>query len=292
MPLPKGWRVGASSKSMEARVAGRAFDVTLVVYGGDVPLLGGRIAGALAEAEQRRGVVVNKAFVEGAGELEPETRLTLMPGEEFPVVAIVWDNPRIDPVPKIFVPGSSIPELTNSASAAFYLANDTSPQDMAEWLRQKEAASYPGLRVRPVAAVTRYASRVREARAVAALAVMGALLVAFVALVNTMSFTSLWVLGRSRGFALRRTLGAPPKLIRLYVIFDLLVIFVGALAVGLAVAGVISVRWAEDWGLPPLTPLAAGSACLVMAMGTFIVSIALSRMVTRVDPGVLLGRAL
>jgi ABC-type antimicrobial peptide transport system permease subunit len=120
---------------------------------------------------------------------------------------------------------------------------------------------------------------------VSALTTSCALVIALVAFVNAGALLSLWIVGRVPGLSLRRALGASPRLVALYVLFDLVVTTLPSTGAGLA-AGVLARKW-----LPlQVGPLVVGAALGLMVTGAILAGLVLTRTVDLVDPGLLLRR--
>lgn len=272
---------------------GRMLLTTMVVYGGQVPLYGGTATDALVRAAGTPGVAVNRSLAENGfglatGESLPDPPadpVYLLPDCALPAVVIVGPPARLEPTAVVLAAGRSVSEAGHSHDVALYVRPETDLEKLLSNLRQAMSLEDPGVVVSVASAREELAPRLREARVVSALTTACALVIALVAFVNAGALLSLWIVSRVPGLSLRRALGASPRLVALYVLFDLVVTTLPSTGAGLA-AGVLARKW-----LPlQVGPLVVGAALGLMVTGAILAGLVLTRTVDLVDPGLLLRR--
>ncbi len=286
-------------------VAGRPFLVTtdadskprevmagLILYDGYVYLYPGNTAEALARAGIGGGIAVNWAFSDLSGGLRTGNVLELYPGRALPIVALVGRKAGGDPRPRVFVPLQAFPPGGGSSEVAVYTPHDTSSDEvLARFLSIAKGVSADAV-VQVVSGTERYAGTIREARAVSAVMSGIAALIAVVAYVNAGSFASLWVRERTRGLALRRAVGATPRMTAIYVMSDLVLITIVSLIAGYALVWVVWRFWFSTHRIAAVTWAGLAGACLIMMVGTAALGASLCRSVNRHEPGILLRGAM
>ncbi len=268
-------------------VRGQELRVTLYVYDGKVPLHGGTATASLERAWQDRGVVVNMALAGKFPDFRPGELIDLGPGGAHPVVEVIGPSSRVSPIPSVFVPAILAPPAARSTAVAMYLPAGRSSVEVADHFVAQFRETCPGATVTTASGVETLGPDIHEARTVAALAVSGGLLIAFVAFVNVGTLGSLWVLNRTRSLAVRRALGATSALVRLYIVFDLVSVALIALVIGLALGSVALRTWALDVSAIDLAP-----PVIITVSASVVIGVVLNRVVNRPDPGELMGRSL
>jgi hypothetical protein len=264
----------------------------LILYDGYVHLYPGNTADALARAGAEGGIAVNWAFSDLGGGLRTGDVLELYPGRALPIAALVGRKAGGDPRPRVFVPLQAFPAGGGSPEVAVYTPRGTSSDEvLAMFLPIARGVSADAV-VQVVSGTERYASSIREARTVSVVMSGIAALIAVVAYVNAGSFASLWVRERTRGLALRRAVGATPRLTAAYVMSDLVIITVVSLVAGYALVWVVWRFWLSAHRIAAVTWAGLAGACLIMMAGTAVLGTSLCRSANRHEPGILLRGAM
>ncbi|MEA4883599.1 MAG: ABC transporter permease [Clostridia bacterium] len=264
----------------------------LILYDGYAPLYPGNAAGALARASAEGGIAVNCAFSNLSGGLRVGDMLELNPGHALPIVALVGRKVGGDPRSRVFVPMQAFPPGGGSPEVAVYAPHGTpSDEVIARFLPIVKGVSADAM-VQVISGTERYIGSIREARIVAAVTSGIAVLVAVVAFVNAGSFASLWVSERTRGLALRRAVGATPRLIAAYIMSDLVLITVVSLVAGYVLVWVVWRFWLSAHRIAAVTWAGLAGTCLIMMAGTMVLGAYLCRSVSRHEPGTLLRGAM
>lgn len=261
----------------------------LTVYAGRVPLFQGRATDALTKGSSVGGVTINRSFGADVGLGDA---ILMGPGDSHPVTAVVGPPSGLDPAPKLMLSSDRIHGAADAAVAGLYLADHRQPAELERSLTALVHETHSGTVIRLTSGQVEHRSTIREALMVSAMAVGISLLVALVAFVNTGSFVMVWVLNRAPGLALRRALGATPRLIVLYILGDLILLLLTALVGGYLVLGGAWAVWLRPRQLTMISIPGLLSALLVMVAATGIIGLIMVRAAIRKDPGAFLGRAL
>jgi len=274
-------------------VDGKMCLVTMVVYGGEAPVLGDRKGGpgvSPSAAAASRSLIVNQAFVDAAAPTVSEGRLPpvqLGQNQSAPILGVVGPSPKLDPVPRVFAPAELAPPTSATTSFGVYLPAGRAQEEFAAQLSRVVHQFNPGVRIEVRPAAVAMASTIAEARTVAILTATGGLLVALVALANVIGAAGAWVLGKSRSLALRRALGAPPGVTFLHIGLDLGLLGLGAAVPGAWAASTLSARLGLYAG-----PLGLTAAGFVTVGASLAVGFFLARTQAKREPGATLGRSL
>ncbi len=269
----------------------RALDAELVVYDGHAPVYPGDTAQLLDQVNEEGGVAINWALSSHCGEAGVGYMVRISSGSAFPVLATVGSRTGRDPRPRAIVPADVFAHQTGTSEVMVYLPRGASVHELTTSLSEAAAKVSENVTVQAARGEDLYGRRIEAARVSSLITTGIAVVISLVAFVNTGIFTSLWVSERLRGLALRRAIGATPRMIAVYVMSDLAIIVLSSLVTGYAAVWAIWATWLRSNRVPMVTRRGLVGTGLVMLLGMAILGIVKCRSANRTEPALLLRRS-
>ena len=246
---------------------------TMLVFAGEVPLYGGTILGELQRVSEAGGIAINNALAAISQAPQLGDRVFLQQNHDVPIVEVVGLAEQLEPLPHVYAPLDLVPASYGTTRLGLYTVKGTDPQALSEKIKDSFFSSDNILVTYQSGSVT-YARQQQETRVVAQIAIACGSIIAAVAFVNLGSLVSFWVLNRKRSLRIRRSLGAPKRLIHLYVLFDLLVISGASLLTGFIAVGILEHTLLLNVKIPLVFLGSILWGTCVMGFGTFMVGLA------------------